>query len=74
MTNHIDPWGREYTDAEQRGKDARDAGYNGWLDRDGDAIMSRTDPKDGQALGFESRGWSGKGSPDEKRARGLRRR
>ena len=45
----------------------RDRGFTGWVDGSGDAVMSRTDRK-GRALGFSDKGWSGKGTPDEKRA------
>jgi len=57
------------TEDETRAHDARDRGYRGWLDNKGHAIMSRTSPEDGQALGFGDKGWSGKGTPDETRAR-----
>jgi hypothetical protein len=54
------------TENEARAHDARDRGYTGWLDRDGRAIATRTDPETGQALGFGDEGWSGKGTPDER--------
>lgn len=65
MSNQIDSWGREYTDAEQARHEIRESGFTGWVDKDGQAVMSRTDPRTGRALGFESRGFSGKGTTDE---------
>lgn len=66
--------GKPETARDKRHFDQREAGYKGWLDQDANPIMSRTDPKDGQALGFETRGYSGKGTPDEARARQAGRR
>jgi hypothetical protein len=67
------PWFGEgpETEDEERASSQRKAGYTGWLDGKGHPIATRTDPKDGQALGFETRGFSGRGTPDETRARGL---
>jgi hypothetical protein len=55
------------TESDARAQDARDRGYDGWLDEDGRAVASRTDGK-GRALGFGDKGWSGKGTKDEARA------
>jgi hypothetical protein len=41
-------------------------------DRDGNPVMSRTDPATGLALGFAARGFDGRGTPDQTRSRGLR--
>jgi hypothetical protein len=61
------------TERDARAEDARSRGYSGWLDQDGRAVAGRTD-RHGRALSFKDKGWSGKGSPDETRARGLGKR
>jgi hypothetical protein len=66
VSRDICPWtGEPWTESEQRAHAARDAGYDGWLDQDGYPVMSRTDPATGQAQGFETPGWSGRGTPDD---------
>lgn len=64
MANQTDPWGREYSDAEQRLIDTRATGFTGPIDQDGHAVMSRTDNK-GRPLDLTARGASGRGTPDE---------
>jgi len=44
----------------------------GLTDGNGAPVMSRTDPATGRALGFEKRGFDGRGTPDEARAASLR--
>lgn len=39
---------------------------------DGSPLMSRTDPRSGRALGFDERGFDGRGTPDEDVARSHR--
>lgn len=48
------------------------ASGHGLQDRDGNPVMSRTDPATGLALGFATRGFDGRSTPDEARARSLR--
>lgn len=75
MANDKDPWGREYTGAEQSLTEIRESGFRGPVDRNGEAVMSRTDPRDGQALDLTARGSGGHGTPDQglvARWRGLR--
>lgn len=43
----------------------------GLADRDGNPVMSRVDPATGRSLGFETRGFDGRGTLDEARARNL---
>ena len=63
--------GKPETERDTRFFDQREAGYTGWLDQDANPVMTRTDPKTGQARGFETRGYSGRGTPDETRANAL---
>lgn len=60
-------FGSSAPEPEKEFQAARDSGFRGWWNHDtGEAIMSRTDPKDGQALGFGDRGWDGRGTPDDR--------
>lgn len=53
-------------------KEIRESGFNGPVTRDNEALMSRSD-KHGEPLPpFE--GGTGRGTPDEDRARSLRRK
>lgn len=54
-----------------RTEDLRAKGWRGGINRDGDAVMSRTDNKGNPLPLFE--GGTGTGTPDEDRAKGLRR-
>lgn len=47
---------------------------HGLTARDGAPVMSRADPATGRALTFDRRGFDGRGTRDEVRAKGLRRR
>lgn len=53
-------------------KEIRESGFSGPVDRDCNALMSRTDGKGEPLPLFE--GGTGTGTPDEDRARGLRRK
>jgi hypothetical protein len=53
------------TEHSARAHAARDAGYTGWLDQDGYAVASRTDPATGEALGMTVPGSFGHGTPDD---------
>lgn len=46
----------------------------GLEDRDGQPVMSRVDPETGLSLGFDKRGFDGRGTPDEARAKALRKK
>lgn len=57
------------TEAQTRSGDLRDSGFEGPIDQDGNAVMSRTD-SNGRPLGL-FQGGTGTGTADETRARGL---
>jgi hypothetical protein len=59
------------TERDKRFFDLRESGFKGPIDRDGNAVMSRTDNR-GEPLEL-FKGGTGTGTPDEDRARNLRK-
>jgi hypothetical protein len=50
------------TDAEQRFSDLRDSGYTGWINQDGNAVTSYTDPLTGAEHALPPNGFDCTGS------------
>lgn len=55
--------------ADEAAREMRDTGYFGHVGHNGEAIMTRTDPATGQALGVGTPGHDGRGTPDDRSGR-----